>query len=134
MLDPFEKQERHELFFAEDPPGQAERALHLLKDLEGLQVEPGSQGNSLVVSYNLLDYSMEGLETALVKEGFHLDPSILHGIGRSLVHYCEEMQYHNMSTPERQTKSRTREIFVKAYEKHPHGDHDDTPEELREYK
>ncbi len=134
MLDPDENQKRHELFFADEPPGEAARALQLLKGLDGLQVEPGSQANSLIVNYSLLDYSMEGLETALVKEGFRLDPSILHGIGRSLVHYCEEVQYHNMSTPERLTKSRSKEIFVKAYDNHPHGDHDDTPEELREYK
>jgi hypothetical protein len=134
MPDPFERQEQHELFFSSDPPGQAGRAFELLKGLEGLRVEPGSQTNSLLVSYSLRDYSMEGLETALTREGFHLDGSIWHSIGRTLVHYCEEVQYHNLSTPERKTKSREREIFVNAYEHHPHGDHDDTPEELREYK
>jgi hypothetical protein len=134
MLDPVGTQKQHELFFSADPPGQAECALELLKGMEGLRVEPGPQPNSLLVSYCLLDYSMEGLETALVNEGFRLDGSVWHAIGRKLVHYCEEMQYHNLSTPERKTKSREREIFVNAYEHHPHGDHDDTPEDLREYK
>lgn len=134
MQDTVDMQKRHELFFAAEPPGQAERALELLKGLEGLRVEPGSQPDSLLVSYNLLDYSMEGLENALVKEGFYLDGSIWHGIGRKLVHYSEEMQYHNLNTPERKTKAREREIFANAYGHHPHGDHDDTPEELREYK
>lgn len=134
VLDPFENHKRHELFFSDDPPGQADRAFDLLNGLEALQVERGSQPNSLVVSYNLLDYSMEGLESALVREGFRFDHSILHGIGRTLVHYCEEVQYHNMNVPERLTKSRGREVFVKAYDNHPHGDHDDTPEELRDYK
>jgi hypothetical protein len=27
-----------------------------------------------------------------------------------------------------------REVFVRAYDKEPHGDHDDTPPELRDYK
>jgi hypothetical protein len=134
MPDPIERQKQHELFFSADPPGQAGRAFELLKGLEGLRVEPGSQANSLLVSYDLLDYSMEGLETALVKEGFRFDGSIWHSIGRTLVHYSEEVQYHNLSTPERKTKSREREIFANAYEHHSHGDHDDTPEDLREYK
>lgn len=131
---PFETEKQRELFFAAEPPGQTERAFELLSGLEGLIVERGSQPNSLLVGYSLTDYSLDGLEQALQKEGFHFDEGVLHHIGRKLIHYCEDVQYHNLNTPEHKTKSREREIFVKAYDQHAHGDHDDTPQDLRENK
>jgi len=134
MINPSETQKRRELFFSAEPPGQAGRAYDLLKGLDDLQVEPGSQANSLVINYSLLDYSLKGLENGLIREGFSFDDSLLHQLNRKLAHYGEEMQYHNLNTPELPVKSREREIFVRVYENHPHGDHDDTPQELREYK
>ncbi len=131
---PFETDKQRELLFSDDPPGQTERAYELLSGLEGLKVERGSQPNSLLVSYSLVDYSLDGLEQALLKEGFHFDDGVFQQIGKKLIHYCEDVQYHNLNTPEHKTKSREREIFVKVYDHHPHGDHDDTPQELRENK
>lgn len=131
---PFETDKQRELFFASDPPGQAERAYELLRGLDGLKVEYGSQPNSLRISYSLVDYSLDGLEQALHKEGFRFDDGVLQQISKKLIHYCEDVQYHNLNTPEHKTKSREREIFVKVYDQHAHGDHDDTPQDLREIK
>ncbi|MBI1175545.1 MAG: hypothetical protein GC139_09820 [Sideroxydans sp.] len=131
---PPETDKQRELFFSSDPPGQTERAYELLRGLEGLKVERGNHPDSLLVSYSLTDYSLDGLEQALLKEGFHFDDGVLQQISKKLIHYCEDVQYHNLNTPERKTKSREREIFVRVYDHHPHGDHDDTPEELRENK
>jgi hypothetical protein len=125
---------QRDLVFASDPPGQADRAYQLLTGLEGLQVEHGSQPNCLRITYSLLDYALESLEQALVKEGFSFDDSALGHIGKKLTYYREEVEYHNLNIPERHAKDRKSEIFVKAYEHHLHGDHDDTPPELREYK
>ncbi len=124
------------LAFSANPAGQAERAYQLLSGLEGLQVERGSRPNTLLISYSLLDYGLEGLEQALVKEGFVFDRGTLGQIGKKLTYYREEVEYHNLNIPdpERYARSRKSEIFVKAYEHHLHGDHDDTPPELREYK
>ena len=36
--------------------------------------------------------------------------------------------------PSAPTKKNEREVFVKAYDHEPHGDHDDTPPELRDYR
>jgi hypothetical protein len=44
------------------------------------------------------------------------------------------VQYHNLKVPEHNTKSPHPEVFVKAYENHPHGDHDDTPKDMRDFK
>lgn len=131
---PFETDKQRELFFAAEPPGQTERAFELLKGLDDLNVERGSQPNSLIVSYNLVDYSLDGLEHALLEQGFCFDEGMLQQIGKTLIHYCEDVQYHNLNTPEHKTKGRQREIFVKLYDQHPHGDHDDTPQDLRKDK
>ncbi len=122
------------LFFASDPPGQAERAYELLKGLDNFKAEHGNSPNSLNISYDLRDYCLENLERALIKEGFIFDETALSHIGHKLIHYREDVEYHNLATPEWHGKERQREIFVKAYEHHLHGDHDDTPPELREYK
>lgn len=125
---------QRELMFSGEPAGQVERAFELLSGLEDLHVECGNLPNCLRITYSLLDYSLEALEQALVKQGFRLDDTALDQIGKKLTHYREEVEYHNLNVPQRLTKSREREIFVKAYEHHLHGDHDDTPPELREYK
>ncbi len=124
----------HELFFAGEPAGQLERAHALLGGLANLLVAKGPESNSLRISYSLRDYSLEGLEASLKKAGFCFKENLLNKLGKQLIYYCEEVQYHNLSTPEHLTKGNNPVIFAKLYENHPHGDHDDTPKELREYK
>jgi hypothetical protein len=124
----------HELFFAAEPAGQLERAYALLGGLENLRVEKGAEPDNLRISYSLRDYSLERLEAALKKAGFCFKENLLDKLGRKFIYYCEEVQYHNLNTPEHLTKSNTPVIFAKLYENHPHGDHDDTPKELRENK
>jgi hypothetical protein len=134
VINPFETQKARELCFTAEPAGQVERALELLNGLYEFEVERGSQPHSLRIRYDIQHYSLEGLEHALAEEGFKLEANPLRTLGRRLIYYCEDVQYHNLKTPEWQTKSRGREIFVKVWEHHPHGDHDDTPKELREFK
>lgn len=136
MAKSVELLKQRELFFAAGLPGQAARALELLKGLDDLQAEPGTEPNSLRVSYNLLDYSLSGLEKALIKQGFSFDDEVLHQIDRMFVHYSEKMEYHNLNIHEHpvKSKSREREIFVNVYDNHLHGDHDDTPEDMRDYR
>lgn len=127
-------QASHDLFFAAEPAGQIERAFVLLSGLEKLHVEKCAEPNKLRISYSLRDYSLEGLEGALKKAGFCFKENLLNKLSKQLIYYCEDVQYHNMNTPEHLTKSNTPVIFAKLYENHPHGDHDDTPKDLREYK
>ena len=129
-----EPQASHDLFFAAEPAGQIERAHALLGGLENLHVEKGTEPNSLRISYSLRDYSLEGLEAALKNAGFCFKENLLDKLGKKFIYYCEEVQYHNLSTPEHLTKSNTPVVFAKLYANHPHGDHDDTPKELRENK
>lgn len=133
-MNPFELQKQRLLLFCEDQANQLEQAYLLLSGLENFLVEKGELPNSLSIRYSIQHYSLEALEKALSREGFHLQSSLLGNIKKQLIHYCEDVQYHNLKTPEPRTKNNSQEIFVKAYEHHPHGNHDDTPKELREFK
>jgi hypothetical protein len=131
---PFELQKQRLLFFSEDSANQLSAAFNLLVGLENFHVEMGPQPNSLLIRYSVEHYSLEALEKALIREGFRLEYGLLGKITKPLIHYCEDVQYHNLKTPEPRTKNNAQEIFVKAYESHPHGNHDDTPKDLREFK
>lgn len=134
MTDSVELDKQHDIVFAAEPSGQIRRAHLLLSGMLGCKVEYGDAPNILRVSYNLRQYTLEGLENGLVKEGFFLDHSPLHNIGRKVIYYCEDTICHNLDIPAHPTKLSEREVFVKAYGRELHGDHDDTPPELRDYK
>lgn len=135
MINPFEADKQHDIVFSAEPPGQIERALPILYGLPNCKVEVvPDQPHTLRVSYNLHDYTLEGLETALTEEGFQLDHSVMHSIARKVIYYCEDTACHNMDIPVHPTKKNERDVFVKSYDREPHGDHDDIPPELRDYK
>lgn len=126
-------QKEREIRFRPLPPNQVEQAALALRALRGLAVRPGTRPRSLLVSYSILDYSLELIEQALTDAGFHLDNALYVKLVRSLIYYVESTQRHNLSSPERLIK-KSNEVYVKVYDQHPHGDHDETPQELREYK
>jgi hypothetical protein len=134
VIHPFELQKERVLVFSKEPAEQLFAAYMLLVGLENFYVEMGPQPHSLLIRYSVQHYSLEALEKALVREGFRLEYSLLGNVKKHLIHYCEDVQYHNLKTPEPRTKNNAQEIFIKAYELHPHGNHDDTPKELREFK
>lgn len=134
MVNPFELQKERLLLFSKEPASQLLAAYMLLIGLDNFHVEMGPYPNSLLIRYSVQHYSLEALENALIREGFRLEYRLLDRIRNALIHYCEDVQYHNLKTPEPRTKNNAQEIFVRAYELHPHGNHDDTPKELREFK
>lgn len=122
----------HDIHFSALPPGQTEQAATLLARLEEIKVE---QIDALCVRvhYDILDHTLEALESALIAQGFHLDNSLYSKLVRALVYYCEDIQLHNLLTPQRLIK-KSNEAYIEAWTRHPHGDHDDTPLELRHDK
>ena len=134
MINPCDMNKKRELVFADEPADQVAKAHTLLSGLADFKVEHSEKANTLVVCYSLEDYTLEGLEHALTAQGFVLDNSLLHRISRQVTYYCEDTELHNMDVPDHPTKKREKEIFIKAYDQHLHGDHDDTPPELRRYK
>jgi hypothetical protein len=120
-----------ELRFDKLRPWQVEQAKTLLKSLDRMEVVTGILPNSLSIWYEVTDYTMEGIENALIERGFHLENTLYCKMIRALVYFCEDTQLRNMRQPERLLK-KSNEIYSKAWEHHPHGDHDDTPVELRQ--
>lgn len=125
---------RREISFRPLPPAQTEKALTALQRLKGLKVRLSEvKERTLEVEYSVLDFSLEMLEAALRDAGFHLDNTLYTKLVRALVYFTEETQRHNIASPERLIKQ-SNEVYIKVYDQHPHGDHDDTPLELRDYK
>ena len=122
-----------EIRFKPLPPGQVERAWLALRVLKDLHVERTPDPLCLRVRYSVLDYSLEALEDALREAGFALENSLYIKLVRALVYFSEETQRHNLLSPERLIKQ-SNEVYIQAWDHHAHGDHDDTPLELREYK
>ena len=119
---------------ASSPDGLVERAFELLTGLENCQVERGIDEFTVLVTYNLQHHTLEQLEAFLVEHGLALEQSMLLNIERNVIHYCEDTICHNMDVPVHPTKKNEKGVFVKAYEHQPHGDQDDTPPEVQEFK
>jgi hypothetical protein len=131
-MRPCDLEKNREIVFHPLPRGQAERAFILLEGLEGVEVTGDFEGCRLYVSYHVCEYTLEGLETALATQGFHLDNSLLSKLKRALAYFCESVQRKNVAANEPDIKSQR--AFMKVYEQHLHGDSDETPEEWRGYK
>jgi len=112
---------------------QVPEAQALLASLPDIEVAPGTLPYGISVWYEITDHCMESLEKLLEDRGFHLDCTLYSKIIRALVYFTEETQRRNMGQPERLIK-KSHDVYSKAWEHHPHGDHDETPPELREYK
>lgn len=124
---------RRDIVFAKFPPGQVPEAADQLASLERISAEALLEKRAVEVDYDLADYTLRDLEDHLVDRGYHLDNTLMSKLVRALVHYTEETQLHNLQAPERLTR-KPHEAYIQAWEQHPHGDHDDTPPEWREYK
>jgi len=122
------------VLFAKLPPGQVPEACDFLRRFERMEVEPHTERRAVDVAYDLREHSLEEIETALADKGFHLDSTLLSKLMRALIYYVEETQMHNLDAPQRLLKNTQNEAYTHAWERHPHGDHDDTPPEWREYK
>lgn len=129
---PCDLEKIREIAFHALPPGQAARARELLHGLDGIDASMGVSETVLVVRYNVMHYTLDGLEAALVAQGFHLDNSLMQKLRRALARFCENVQRENVAINAPEVKSQ--KVFARVYEQHLHGDKDETPEEWREYK
>jgi hypothetical protein len=124
-------QKRREIVFHPLPPGQIQRALGLLAQLPGLRTTVLSP-SGLQIEYCIDEHCLEEIEALLWSQGFHLEGSLLIRIKRNLAYYCERVQRENLGKPAPRTKNYP--AHIEAWAKRPHGDHDETPAEWRQYK
>ncbi|MFC3534059.1 hypothetical protein ACFOLG_17980 [Vogesella facilis] len=108
---------------------QVERAAVFLRQQFGLQVLALPQLSRLVLHYELPQHSLAQLLPALAAAGFRLADSWWQRAYCRLIGYSEAVQLDNLECPD--GAARTRELYCRLYQQHPHGDHDDTPDELR---
>ncbi|HZX33571.1 MAG TPA: hypothetical protein VFF03_19625 [Rhodocyclaceae bacterium] len=125
---------KREILFSKFPPGQVPEAADQLQRLGEIEVLAKYEQRTVEVGYDLTHHTLLELEEHLVDRGYHLDNTLMTKLMRALVHYVEDTQLHNLRAPERRAKRSSQEAYVAAWEHHPHGDHDDTPPEWREYK
>ena len=125
---------KREILFARFPPGQVPEAANDLEHIAEIDVQPKFEKRALAVSYDLSVHTLRELDEHLIDRGYHLDNALMSKLTRALVYYVEDTQLHNMAAPEKRLKRSAQEAYVHAWEHHPHGDHDDTPPEWREYK
>ena len=126
---------QREILFAKFPPGQVPKAADDLRRLGDLEaVEAQHEKRVVDVAYDLTHHTLQDLEEHLVDKGYHLDNTLMSKLVRALVHYVEDTQLHNLGAPDKRLKRTSQTAYGKAWELHPHGDHDDTPPEWREYK
>jgi hypothetical protein len=116
------------------PPETPHKPAPIRKERTVRFAEFPPDGTSIDVIYDLHDHSLEELESALTDKGFHLECSLFNKLVRALIYYIEETEIHNLDAPTRLLKRSQNEAYTQAWERHPHGDHDDTPPEWREYK
>lgn len=131
-MRPCDLEKTRRLAFDPSLPGQASRAQALLAGLDGLAVEPGRDADSLTVRYHVAEYTLAGLEAALGRQGFRLRGGMIAWFARALVHFCEDVQRRNLAADAHEV--RPQHVYLVAYERHLHGDRDDTPEEWRHYQ
>lgn len=124
-----------EIVFAKFPPDQVPVAADDLQRMQEIAVQAILDKRAVGIDYQLTDHTLAEIESHLVDQGFHLDNTLMNKLKRALIHYIEETQLHNLDAPEKLTKQVAQdEAYVHAWEHRPHGDHDDTPPEWREYK
>lgn len=133
-LGPEELHKERQILFSKFPPGQIPEASHCLEELENLDVTSRLEKRAVGVEYDLTEHTLASLEEHLIDRGFHLDNTLMSKLMRALIHYIEETQLHNLDAPSRPRRRSQNEAYLHAWEQHPHGDHDDTPPEWREYK
>ncbi|PAS95525.1 MAG: hypothetical protein BSR46_16880 [Candidatus Dactylopiibacterium carminicum] len=125
--------QHHDLRLAALPLGQRQTALRMLQDIPHLKAEASDHPCGIRLCYDLAHHHLAGIESLLESQGIRLDNSLVSRLKRSLVRFVEETQVRNASSPQRLIKQ-SNQVYVKAYEHHPHGDRDETPPELREFK
>lgn len=134
MVYTFDLEKKRELWFAAEPADQAAHALIILTGLPNLKAFATPKAHVLEIHYNLRDYTLAGLENALEQEGFNLDQSFLHQVGRNIINYCEDTSRHNMEIRGHVTKKNEKDVFIELSGHHLHKEHAGKPPELREYE
>jgi hypothetical protein len=127
------KKQREIIFDPLHPdPNQAQTATLALNDFNGIEQIDVLSPLRLIVRYHLSEVTLADIEFVLRELGFHLDNSLLSKMKRALYAYTEETERANHGYSSSQGKT-TRDVFIKQYQKRPHGCRDPRPSHWRDY-
>jgi hypothetical protein len=131
---PHDLVKNRDIHFAElhPDPNQAATAATLLADVTGIIEATPISATHLQVSYQLIEVSLEQIETGLISMGLHIDNRLLYRLKRALYHYTEETERANLGCTQSDSKC-TRMIFADRYQRMNHKLRDQRPEHWRKY-
>jgi hypothetical protein len=113
-------------------PDQAGTAAELLRGIDGILEATAESAVLLQIRYNVLQISLEQIETGLVETGFHLSNRLIYALKRALYHYTEETQRANSGFPQGDSNY-TKKVFIERYTQRDHRLKDQRPEHWRKY-
>ncbi len=111
---------------------QTETAALFLADVDGVIHATPVSPLLLRVSYDLLQVTLEQIETAIREIGLHIDNGLLFRIKRALHYYTEETQRANMGCAHGESNC-TKKVFALRYRNLDHSCRDQRPEHWRHY-
>lgn len=132
-ISPREAVKRREIAFklSHPDPEQAQTAVELLRDIEGVQTVNLKDPQRIELEYDLRVICLEQIEDALRHVGFKLDNSLYYRLLRALFYHTEECQRANWGCGQ-SGPSCPREAFVNRYQRIRHAK-DERPEHWRHY-
>ncbi len=125
---------QREITFADRHPDlhQAKTAACMLQEIDGVLQTSAESPTLLQIQYNVLQISLEQIESLLIETHFHLSSKLIYKIYRALYYYTEEIQRANNGCSDEDHNS-TRNIFINRYEHRKHGCLDTRPDHWRKY-
>ena len=114
-------------------PNQAETASLVLKNLPGIEQLQAINPGQIRIDYNVLEITLQQIESILTELGFHLDGSLINRLKRSLHYYTEETQRANSGIDYADGDS-TQKVFIERYSRISHGCQDGRPDIWRHYR
>ncbi len=125
---------RREIHFVEfhPDPDQAGSAARFLQGVDGVIATGHPSPRLLLVEYDLLEITLEQIESALGEIGLHIDNRLVYRLKRALHYYTESTLRANLGCAKGESNC-TRKVFVERYRKLEHGCRDRRPEHWRRY-
>lgn len=111
-------------------PNQAQSAMLLLADLQGIESSSVQSPHQLLVSYDVSLITLDEILAELSDKGFHLYNSLLFKLKQALYSYTEQTERANLAMNQ---KTSSRKMHIKQYQRRPHGCRDQRPHHWRNY-
>lgn len=111
-------------------PNQAQSAMLLLVDVRGIESSIVQTPQQLLVSYDVNLITLDDILTELDRHGLHIYNSLLLKLKQALYSYTEQTQRANLNNTQ---QHQTRDMFIKQYQRRPHGCRDQRPHHWRNY-